>query len=143
MKKSSKSSISSRSKLRSRRIFSETFKRQKVKEIEQGLYTVLELSRLYDVSTKSVYRWLHKYSITHQKGVVQVVQMQSEAHKNKQLLARLAELERIVGQKQLHIDYLEQLIRISSEEFKVDLKKNFDTQCWPTSTVSSSKKGSK
>ncbi|MBX2877715.1 MAG: transposase [Saprospiraceae bacterium] len=139
MKKSSKPS----SELRSRRIFSETFKRQKVKEIEQGLYTVLELSRLYSVSTKSVYRWLHKYSITHQKGVVQVVQMQSESHKNKQLLARLAELERIVGQKQLQMDYLEQLIRISSEELKVDLKKNFDTQSWPTSTDLSSQKGSK
>lgn len=119
MKKSSKRS----SKLRVRRVFSEAFKRQKVKEIEQGLYTVLELSRLYNVSTKSVYRWLHKYSITHQKGIVQVVQMQSEAQKNKELLARLAELERIVGQKQLQIDYLEQLIRISSEELKVDLKK--------------------
>lgn len=119
MKKSSKRS----SKLRVRRVFSEAFKRQKVKEIEQGLYTVLELSRLYNVSTKSVYRWLHKYSITHQKGIVQVVQKQSEAQKNKELLARLAELERIVGQKQLQIDYLEQLIRISSEELKVDLKK--------------------
>lgn len=50
MKKSSKTS----SQLRGRRIFSETFKRQKVKEIEQGLYTVLELSWLYGVSTKSI-----------------------------------------------------------------------------------------
>lgn len=139
MKKSSKRS----SKLRVRRVFSEAFKRQKVKEIEQGLYTVLELSRLYNVSTKSVYRWLHKYSITHQKGIVQVVQKQSEAQKNKELLARLAELERIVGQKQLQIDYLEQLIRISSEELKVDLKKNFDTQSWPTCMDSSSKTGSR
>ena len=131
------------SKLRQRRVFSDTFKRQKVKELDQGLYSVSEMSKLYKVSRTTIYRWLHNYSNNHQKGTVQVVQMESEAQKTKQLLARLAELERVVGQKQLEIDYLEKLVEISSAELDLDLKKNFGTKCSPISTDSSSKKASK
>ena len=139
----SKEVISSKNKLRRQRIFSDTFKRQKVKEIDSGLVSVTEVSRLYEVSVQAIYKWLHKYSINHQKGVIQVVQMESEAHKTKDLLARVAELERIVGQKQLQIDYLEKLVEISSEELKLDLKKNFATRSYPISTASSKKKDSK
>ena len=54
--------------------------------------------------------------------------MESEAHKTQCLQAQVAELERIVGQKQLQIDYLEQLIELASKELKVDIRKNFVTQ---------------
>lgn len=130
-------------KLRRHRIFSDTFKRQKVKEIDSGLVSVTEVSRLYEVSVQAIYKWLHKYSLNHEKGVIQVVQMESEVHKTKALLARVAELERIVGQKQLQIDYLEKLVELSSEELKVDLKKNFATRFYPISTGSSKKKDSR
>lgn len=139
----SKKVKSPQSKLRKQRVFSDTFKRQKVKEIDQGLVSVTELSKLYSVSVQSIYRWLHKYSMNHQKGVIQVVQMESESQKTKQLLERLAELERIVGQKQIQIDYLEKLVELGSEELKIDLKKNFDTKCSPISIGSSSSKASK
>lgn len=143
MSKKVKSPVCSKSKLRQQRVFSDTFKRQKVKELDQGLYSVSEMSKLYGVSRVSIYRWLHKYSVSHQKGIVQVVQMESEAQKTKQLLARLAELERVVGQKQLEIDYLEKLVEISSAELDLDLKKNFGIKCSPISMDSSSKKASK
>ncbi|MEL7220814.1 MAG: transposase [Bacteroidota bacterium] len=143
MSKDQRQANKPQSKLRPSRVFSDTFKRQRVKEIEQCLYTVTEVSRLYEVSPQSVYRWLYKYSVHHQKGVRQVIEMKSEENKTKALLKRVAELERAVGQKQLQIDYLEQLIDIGSEELNVDLKKNFDTKFWPTSTASSKKKDSK
>ena len=54
--------------------------------------------------------------------------MESEEHKTRQLLQKVAELERIVGQKQLHIDYLEKLIEVGGQELKVDLKKTFSGQ---------------
>ena len=143
MKKGKSFGSGDKNKLRRVRVFSDTFKRQRVKEVNQGLYNVTEVSKLYGVAPTTVYRWLYKYSINHQKGVIQVVQMESEAHKNKLLLERLAELERIVGQKQLQIDYLEKLVQISSSELKVDIKKNFGTKSSLTSTALSSKKGSK
>ena len=143
MTKKEKAVSVQKSKLRQVRVFSDTFKRQKVKELDAGLISVTQLSKLYNVSMQSIYRWLYKYSINHQKGVKQVVQMESEAHKTQQLLERLAQLEQVIGQKQLQIDYLEKLVQISSEELNVDLKKNFDTKSWPTSTASSSKADTK
>ena len=62
--------------------------------------------------------------------------MESESHKTKELLKRIAELESVIGRKQMEIDYLDKLVEISSKELKVDLKKNFDTGSWPTSTGS-------
>ena len=114
--------------LRTRRIFSATFKEQKVKEIEKGLLSITQASKLYKVSCQSIYKWLYKYSTKYEKGVVQVVQMESEAKKTEELLKRVSELEQVVGQKQLKIDYLNKLLELSSLEFKVDIKKNFDTK---------------
>ncbi len=68
--------------LRQRRIFSEEFKRQKVQLIVDKLASVKEVSETYSVSHMSVYRWLYRYSPHHQKGTVQVVQMESEGKKS-------------------------------------------------------------
>lgn len=143
MSKKGKDFSSKKNKLRNRRVFSDTFKRARVKEIDQGLVSVTEVSTLYGVSKQSIYRWLYKYSMNHQKGVVQVVQMESESQRTMALLKRVAELERIVGQKQLELDFLEKLVQISSKELKIDLKKNFGIKSSTTSVASSKKKASK
>ncbi len=114
--------------LRQRRTFSEAFKKQKVKELVNKQINIDELSKLYDVSKTSIYRWLYKYSPHHKKGTTQVVQMESEARKTKLLHSRIAELERKVGQKQIEIDFLNELIQIAGAELKVDLKKTFCTK---------------
>ncbi|MGD1890609.1 MAG: hypothetical protein ACFB15_08440, partial [Cyclobacteriaceae bacterium] len=44
------------------RYFSEAFKKKKVNEIESNLTTVLQVSREYEVSCTSVYKWIYKYS---------------------------------------------------------------------------------
>jgi hypothetical protein len=54
--------------------------------------------------------------------------MESEAQKTKLLQQRVAELERIVGQKQIEIDFLNELITVAGAELKVDLKKTFCTK---------------
>lgn len=110
---------------RKRRVFSEAFRREKVAQITSGQITVLELSRLWDVRPQAIYSWIYKYSPDHQKGTTMVIQNDSEATKVKILLSRIAELERIVGQKQLAIDFQEKLIEIASKELSVDLKKSF------------------
>lgn len=130
-------------KLRQVRNFSDTLKKKVVKDIEEGVYTVLQSSRLYEVSSNSVYKWLYKYSKHYERGTRQVVEMKSEAHKTKRLLEQLAETERAVGQKQMHIDYLEKLIELASAELGVDLKKNFATKSSTSSMDGSSKKDSK
>jgi transposase len=108
-----------------RRIFSEAFKRQKVQQIVDKQISIKDVSDLYQVSKMSVYRWLYQYSPHHARGTNQVVQMESEAHKTKALLQKVAQLEQVVGQKQLQIDYLNKLLELASESFKTDIKKNF------------------
>ena len=114
--------------IRVRRTFSEEFKRQKVDMLISKKISVSELSKLYQVSKSSVYKWLYKYSPHYKKGTVQVVQMESEGARNQALLAQISELERAVGQKQIQIDFLEKMIELASSELKVDIKKNFFTQ---------------
>lgn len=114
--------------IRTKRIFSEEFKRQKVQMLVSKKISIKELIALYQISRTTVYRWLYRYSPHHNKGSVQVVQMASEEAKNLALLRQIADLERVVGQKQLEIDFLEKMINIASNNLKVDIKKNFDTR---------------
>ncbi len=58
---------------------------------------------------------------------------ESSTKKLKDMELRIKELERIVGQKQIKIDYLEKMIELASEQYQVDIKKNFNT---PQSSVS-------
>lgn len=108
---------------RQNRVFSESFKRQKVKEIEAKQLRVSQICDLYEVSRTSVYRWLKKYGQNTEKNVKIVVEMESESYKTKQLLERVAELERVVGLKQLDIDYLNHLLELESQEVGYDIKK--------------------
>ena len=112
--------------LRPRRIFSETLKREIVKQIEAGEMGVSAISREYSVNPASVYNWLNKYSRNLKRGEIMVVEKESEQRRNEELKAKIAELERIVGQKQMEIDFLNKVIEIGSQEVKVDIKKKID-----------------
>lgn len=114
--------------IRQRRIFSEAFKKSKVKDLVEKRITVKELRRLYEVSSTSIYNWLYQYSPHHDQKTTLVVQMESEAEKNKYLLQQVADLERVIGRKQMEIDFLNKLLDIGSEELGFDLKKNFSTR---------------
>lgn len=110
------------------RHFSEDFKKLKVKELEQKQITVAKIASLYGVNRNAVYKWVYKYSLYYQKATRLVVELESESEKTERLQKKVAELERIVGQKQLEIDFLNKLIEISSGELGVDLKKNICTK---------------
>lgn len=110
--------------IRKPRIFSEDFKKSKVKELVEKQVTVIQLCRLYGVTRAAVYKWLYKYSSAHHRSTTLVVQMESESYKTHRLQQQVAELERTIGQKQLEIDFLNKLFEIASEEIGYDLKKN-------------------
>lgn len=105
------------------RYFSESFRISKVREIEQNLTTVLEISRTYEVSTTSVYKWLYRYSGLRKKGVKQVIELMSDTKKIESLKRKIAELEQTVGQKQILLEFQEKLLELASKEVGYDLKK--------------------
>jgi len=123
---------------RRKRTFSEEFKRQKVKEIERKQTSVLEVSKAYQVRANNVYKWIEKYSFKDKNGVRLVVEMESETKRVLALLQKVAELERIVGQKQIMIDFQTKMIDLAEEEYHIDIKKKFDSE--PSSTTGTTEK---
>lgn len=105
------------------RSFSEDFKKTKVRELERNLTSVSDISKTYFVSRKSVYKWIYKYSAMAKKQVKQVVEAKSDTQKIKALEERIKELERIVGQKQLLLEFKDKMIEIAEATYNVDIKK--------------------
>lgn len=121
-----------------RREFTEDFKKCCVKDYESGQLTVKELAKLHHIQEGIIYRWIYRYS-QYNKRRIRVVEMaDSSKLKIKELHKKIEELERVVGQKQLNIDFLEKMIELAKVQYGMDIKKNFDT---PPST--GSKKTSK
>lgn len=114
--------------IKQRRSFSEEFKKAKVKELVEKRITIRELGKMYEVSREAIYKWLYKYSSHHKQKTTLVVQMESEEQKTKYFMQRVAELERVVGQKQLEVDFLNKLLEIAGSELGFDLKKNFSVR---------------
>ena len=57
------------------------------------------------------------------KQVKQVVEAKSDTQKIKALQDRIKELERVVGQKQLLIEFKDKMIEIAESTYGVDIKK--------------------
>lgn len=112
-------------KERINRYFSEDFKRKKVSEIERNLSSVSEICREYQVSTTAVYKWIYQYSVMRKKGVKQVVEAKSDSRKIQALQEKIKEMERIIGEKQIKIDFQAKMIEIAEKEYRVDIKKKF------------------
>lgn len=108
--------------------FSVDFKKKRVQELENNLVSVSEICRVHHVSRTSVYRWLYKYSKHIKQQVRQVVEAKSDTKKIQMLEARVRELERIVGQKQLLIDFQEKMIAVAEETYAVDIKKKLSSK---------------
>ena len=111
------------------RRFSETFKKQKVQRLIERKISVQQISDLYQVSRTSVYNWIYKYSSL-ERGTKTVVQMESEEQKTKELLQRVSELERVVGQKQLQLDLNDKIFEYLNEELGYDVKKKYEQMLW-------------
>ncbi len=81
----SKKSIGVRSNPRRNRVFSDSFKLKKVRELELNQTRVCDICREYDVSSTAVYNWVDKFSVLKTQGVRQIVEPMSDTAKLKAL----------------------------------------------------------
>ena len=114
-------------KIRKFRRYSEDFKKKIVSLFERGEYSVLQMVKLYGVGQTQVYNWIYKYSKLNEKGCRIVEMKESNQQKVNELQKKVKELEQVVGQKQIKIEYLEKLIEIANKDLKLDIKKNTNT----------------
>jgi transposase len=110
------------------RSFSDKFKKDIVRRVEKNELTVSEVVIEFEVSRTSVYNWVYKYSNLYKKGLKQVIEPMSSTKKIKDLQSRIKELEQIVGQKQIKLDYFEKLIEISESDYNIDIIKKKDSK---------------
>jgi len=123
---------------RRRRHFSDSFKIQKVREIETGKTKVSEICKQYDVTATNVYRWLNKFGTMKDKKERLIVETDSDTRQLLELRKKVAELERIIGQKQILIDFKDKMIELAEETYGVDIKKKFSTRPSNTSGTTES-----
>lgn len=120
------------------RTFSENFKIKKVREIELGRTKVSEVCKEYEVSQTSVYNWLQYYGAMKNKKERLIVESQSDTQQLIALKKKIAELERIVGQKQILLEFKDKMIDLAEQTYGVDIKKKFSTK--PSNTSGSDEK---
>ena len=119
--------------IRKHRKYSIEFKKRIVSDFESGKYSVSQLEKLHGVGNPTIYSWIYKFSTFNEQGF-RIIEMKDSSNKKmKELEARVKELERTVGRKQIMIDYLEKMMEIAKDELDIDIKKNFGT---PQSTGS-------
>jgi len=109
------------------RRYSKAFKKARVAEYERAEFTVKQLSRMYGFSQQSMYNWIYKYSKFSEKNIQIVEHKQSSSEKLKAVIKENKKLKEKLGEKQIMIDYLEQLIEVAKEDYGMDIKKNVDT----------------
>lgn len=114
-------------RIKKNRRYSEDFKRRIVSEFESGKYSVPGLEKLYGICNASIYSWIYKYSSYNEKGYRIMEMKKSSTSKLREMERRIKDLEQMVGQKQIKIEYYEKMIELAKEELDIDLKKNFDT----------------
>jgi transposase len=117
------------------RKFSESFKRQKVKEIQMQKSTVFEIHKQYSVSQTAVYKWIRKYGVNQEPSVKMVIETESDTRELLKLKKINAELEQLIGQKQILIEFQQKMIDLAEETYGVDIKKKFSS---PSSSSSGS-----
>ena len=125
--------------IRKCRVYSEEYQRELVRLFESGKFSVRQLGRLYGIHNSVIYRWIYKYSQFNERGYRVIEMKESSSAKLKAMEQRIKELEKIVGQKQIKIDFLEEMIDVAKEELKIDIKKKSFT---PPSGVSAKKRKS-
>lgn len=114
--------------IQKRRKFAESYKKKLVKDFESGRYSVRQLSKLHNIAEPTIYNWIYKYSQMQDKSVRVVEIDESSSEKLKKLTKELADLERRLGQKQIQLDYLEELINVAESTHGISIKKNCDTK---------------
>ena len=128
---------------RQNRFFSEEFKKQRVRDLENNLAKVSDICRTYHVSRTAVYKWIYKYSTMAKKQHKQVVEPKSDTKKIQLLEERIKELERAVGQKQMMLDFKDKMIEIAEKTYDIDIKKKLVSKVSSGSSTTKKNTGTK
>ena len=115
-------------RVRTNRYFSESFKKKIVRDYEQNLITIAEISKEYKVTRTAIYKWIYAFSSHYKRGLRQVIEPMSDSKKIKELRDKIKELEQLVGRKQIEIEFKNKMIELAEELYNIDIKKKFGSK---------------
>lgn len=115
-------------KRKEQRYFSEQARITIVELIDNGEFTVAEITRRYQVSPNAVYKWIKKYSPYYQPPLRKVVEGKSEYKRRKELEEELSRTYELLGQSQAKAMLLEKVLELASAHYQKDLKKTFGSK---------------
>lgn len=112
-------------KVKQRRVYSESYKREKVSLIEKGEIGVIGLSRLLGMNNPTIiYRWVKKYGKSPLMEKV-VVESESDYIRLKELEKQLQEAQQLIGRQQIKLSFYEEVIVKVNEHYGEDTISNF------------------
>jgi len=108
--------------------YSNSFRRQIVKEIEEGL-SIYTVQRRYGIGGGStIQRWIKKFGKGHLINKIVRVETMEEKDRVKQLEEEIKKLKGALADSLMAQRCLEVLIEQANKEYKTDLKKTFGDQ---------------
>ncbi|MHC4510554.1 MAG: transposase [Planctomycetota bacterium] len=108
--------------------YSNAFKRQIVRQIEQGQLSIAQAQRRYDIGgATTIPRWLNAFGTNPHTCKMVRISTPEEVDQLKDLHRQKQELESALAQAHLKILALESTLAVAEQHFGVDLKKNFVT----------------
>lgn len=122
--------------VRTKRRYSESFRRARVKDFEDGIFSVHQMARLYGVPFQTLYKWIEKYSGVPRRNAIIVEVPNSQTQKVKQLEQQLAEAQRLIGRLQIKNDHLETQLELALDKKDEASKKGSASKPSPGSSKS-------
>ncbi|MBK8621209.1 MAG: transposase [Saprospiraceae bacterium] len=77
------------------------------------------------MSLTSVYKWIDKYGANKESTERFIIESKSDTVLIANYQRKIAELERLIGQKQVMIDFQSKIIELAEQEYRIDIKKKY------------------
>jgi transposase-like protein len=107
---------------RRRRRFSEEFRKDSVKRIQNGEITPTQIGKLYEVKVESIKRWIKKYGDGSYKSRI-VVSFGEEIEAIKNLESEIKKLRSIIADQQIEISYYKSATEVAERKLGKDFEK--------------------
>jgi transposase-like protein len=108
------------------KIYSDSFKREVIREIKSGFLSKAEARKKYDIPGRStIIGWIRKFDgkTTDYRRIMDYKKSDKEA-----LIKRIKELERKLEEEQIRSEGLSKMIDIAEEQLKITIRKKSSTK---------------
>lgn len=107
---------------RRRRRFSVSFRKEQVSYIEKGEVTIREVSRMYEVKSASIKRWLLEYGTKPLPEPI-IIQTKKDYDRLSELEKENKRLKEMLGDQYVKLVYHQKLVEIAKEQLGYDFEK--------------------